>query len=82
MEDKGLSVLQEVLGFVFGVTLHSTGEVTTVGIWEDVVIMPLGSRHGVVIAATGTLLDERTVDFPAALFVVANPTKVAEAGLV
>lgn len=52
-----MSVLQEGLGFNFGVTLHSTGDVTSVGIWEEVVMIPVGRRHEAAIAATGMLLD-------------------------
>lgn len=73
-------MLQEGLAVSFGLTLQSTGDVTSVGIWEEVVMIPVGSRHGAATAATGTLLDGGSSDFTDALAVVANPTRVAEAG--
>lgn len=75
-----VSVLHARLGFSLGDVLHSSGDVTSVGIGEGGVKRPLGSKQGVVTAATDKLCAWCSSDLTAVLAVVANPTRVAEAG--
>lgn len=75
-----VSMLHVGLGLGLWDVLHNNGDVTNVGMGEGVVKSPLGSRQGVATAATDMLCGWCSSDLTAVLAVVANPTRVAEAG--